>query len=125
MRPTDPVEADATENTNKNEQESRAESAQFNGLQQTHRMKPHLNDFTVLLSRKENQLNNLDRDQLHRYKNRGVLNTVDIRSVKDMISSGKLKQSLASKLVPQAKATPASAVRQTTPLSKISRNTIE
>ena len=111
MHPTDPAEADVTENTNKYEQESKAESVQFNCLQQTHRMKPHLNDFTGLLSKKENQLNNLDRDQLHRYKNRGVLNTLDIRSVKDMISSGKLKQSLTSKLVPQTKVALASTVR--------------
>ena len=67
----------------------------------------------------------MDRDQLDRYKNRGVPSTLDFRSLKDMISSGQLKESLTSKLAPRARASPVTSIRQTTPLSKVSRNTLE
>ena len=70
-------------------------------------------------------MNELDRDHLHRYQNRGITNTLDARSVKDMISSGRLKQSLTSKLVPQARVKAVGTIRQTTPHSKVSGNTIE
>ena len=99
--------------------------AQFKVLHQTHRMQPQLNDFTGLLNKKEAQLNDMDRDQLDRYKNRGVPSTLDFRSLKDIISSGQLKESLTSKLVPRARASPMGSIRHTTPMSKVSRNTLE